>query len=170
MVRQRCNLRCGIFLLSIIILICVITLMTQKEKIERLNVTEKEWIQLAQNFNYSDYGDNTCGDHPYRSKYEKLLKRWLEIAKEYNVTYFLNSGTLLGAWRNQDVVPYDLDMDVTVSWEDNTNLEKIREAKPFSPWDKGIHLYIHKDWRLPPEKRRSFNCQGEGSSFRSMFV
>ena len=140
----RYSLLCGLSLCTMIVLVTIIKL--QKVVIGRFQFPrfiprkqevpvsivlreEKEWMSLSQHANYSDYGDNTCADNPHRSKYERLMKRWLEIAKEFNVTYFITFGSLLGAWRNQDVVPYDMDMDVSVPWEENIKFEKYSRSK-----------------------------------------
>ena len=159
----RYKLLCGISLLATIA--CVFILKIQEKKVEDFTLfrsfNQEGWMPLAQNYNYSDYGDNSCKVTSRRAKYLKLMKRWIEIAKEFNLTYFITFGSLLGAWRNQDIIPYDLDMDLSIDYEDNIKLDKLPKVTPFDPNDKDIHLYLHEDWRLPTNKKRFFNCQGK---------
>ena len=167
MLLNRWKLLCGLSLFAIIGYVVVFKVI--EKQIERfqfsalrpLALKQEAWMQLAQNLSYSDYGDNTCERSRDRAIYKKLMKRWMEIAREYNVTYFLTYGSLLGAWRNQEVVPYDLDMDVSIDWEDNIKLEKSPKVTPFNQYDNGIHLYLHHEWRLEEEKRRRLNCDGK---------
>lgn len=47
-----------------------------------------------------------------------LLDVFVEICKEYNLKYFLDSGTLLGAVRHQGFIPWDDDIDVGMPVDD----------------------------------------------------
>ena len=44
----------------------------------------------------------------------KLLQRVVNILNEFNITYFLISGTLLGYLRHNDFIPWDDDIDLCV--------------------------------------------------------
>ncbi|MBQ1194344.1 MAG: LicD family protein [Lachnospiraceae bacterium] len=48
----------------------------------------------------------------------KLLKRLDYICSKHNITYYLNGGTLLGAVRNGDFIPWDDDVDVSMFREE----------------------------------------------------
>ena len=43
-----------------------------------------------------------------------LLAKFLEVCNKYNLTYFADSGTLLGAIRHNGFIPWDDDIDVTM--------------------------------------------------------
>ena len=65
-----------------------------------------------------DYGDSTCKTTKKRINKEKtlvkILRIWKAITVRYNITYFLTYGSLLGAVRNSDFIPWDGDIDVMV--------------------------------------------------------
>lgn len=46
------------------------------------------------------------------------LQRVLSLLNEYKIPYWLNSGTLLGLWREGDLLPFDLDIDISL-WEED---------------------------------------------------
>lgn len=70
----------------------------------------------------------------------KLLKQFIEICKKHKLTYFLQSGTLLGAVRHQGFVPWDDDTDVAMFREDIKKLKKILDS------DKDYRLTIVYDF------------------------
>ena len=63
---------------------------------------------------YSYYGDGSCRKRANRKRLVEILTRWMDIAEELNITYMLTYGSLLGAWRNGEVIPYDTDMDIHI--------------------------------------------------------
>ena len=120
-----------------------------------------EWLEIPEGRDYSDYGDNTCGDNPDRHVLKTLFKHWIEIAETNNISYFLFGGTLLGSWRNSDVIPYDSDLDILVDRADNMKLEATKNKRNFSENDNEIHLVLQEDWRLSYTKRSRISCTGE---------
>ena len=46
-----------------------------------------------------------------------LLQFWNEITTKYNIDYFAVCGTLIGAIRNNGLIPWDDDIDVGVKWD-----------------------------------------------------
>ena len=119
-----------------------------------------DWLDTTEGRSYSDYGDGTCGENPHKAKLAELLKRWIEIAKLHDVKYFLHGGSLLGAWRNGDVIPHDTDLDILVDVNDTLKLEKIQNIRNFTSQDGKYHLVLQQDWRLPYDKRRRVSCRG----------
>lgn len=68
-----------------------------------------KWMDLDGSKGFSGYGDGSCSVNKDRKQWQKIFSRWVEIAKEKNIRYFLSAGSLLGAWRDGDVIPYDDD-------------------------------------------------------------
>ena len=126
-----------------------------------IKIPELGWLEREDGLKNSNYGDNTCRDNSNRVAFTKIFKRWLEIAKKYNITYFLTTGTLLGAWRNQDLIPYDQDMDVLIDAKDNEKIAKLKTKRNTPRTDSNPYIIIQEDWKLPYAKRRRFKCNGE---------
>ena len=53
-----------------------------------------------------------------------LLKFLKSVCQKYNLNYFLAYGTLIGAARHQDFIPWDDDVDVMIPREDYHKLIK----------------------------------------------
>lgn len=133
---------------------------TTKEKVKHENIT-LEMLTEMRTHKFSDYGDKTCGDNPHKKRLKELFVKWSEIASQLNISYFISTGTLLGAWRNGDLIPYDTDVDVMISDRDNLKLEKIQNKRDFHERDEKFHLILQRDWKLPYQKRRRFKCNGK---------
>jgi len=54
----------------------------------------------------------------------ELLKKTINILKEFKIKYFIISGTLLGYVRHKDIIPWDDDIDIMV---DNTIILKFNQ-------------------------------------------
>lgn len=54
-----------------------------------------------------------------------MLEEFDKICKDHNITWWLSSGTLLGAARHQGFIPWDDDMDIVLIKKDYKRLEKI---------------------------------------------
>ena len=65
---------------------------------------------------------NGFGEH--RKEAINLLHTTIDILEEFNINYFLISGTLLGYVRHNDFIPWDDDIDLIV---DETILDKFDE-------------------------------------------
>ncbi|MBR4448271.1 phosphorylcholine transferase LicD [Methanobrevibacter sp.] len=59
----------------------------------------------------------------------KILKYFIEVCEENNLTYFLYAGSLLGAIRHEGFIPWDDDIDVIMFREDFEKLNKIFEKE-----------------------------------------
>ncbi|CAF1250940.1 unnamed protein product, partial [Didymodactylos carnosus] len=57
-----------------------------------------------------------------------LLNTFHQLCKSNNITYMICDGTLLGSYRNHDILPYDDDLDVLVSEYDRLRLLKIKDS------------------------------------------
>jgi lipopolysaccharide cholinephosphotransferase len=70
---------------------------------------------------------------------EKAIKLICDLVDELEargVKYWFNWGLLLGAVRQNDFIPYDTDLDITVHWEDR---DKIYEIEPIME-SKGCYV------------------------------
>lgn len=66
--------------------------------------------------------NNGFGEH--KKEAINLLHTTIDILEEFNINYFLISGTLLGYIRHNDFIPWDDDIDLIV---DETILDKFEE-------------------------------------------
>jgi lipopolysaccharide cholinephosphotransferase len=57
----------------------------------------------------------------------KILKYFIEVCEEHDITYFMYGGSLIGAIRHQGYVPWDDDIDVIMFREDFEKLNKVFE-------------------------------------------
>jgi phosphorylcholine metabolism protein LicD len=64
------------------------------------------------------------------------------ILTQYGVRHWLDYGTLLGAIRDNDIIPWDFDVDFTVPFED---CEKIKESKEAFT-KAGYFMYVPGEW------------------------
>lgn len=70
-----------------------------------------------------------------------LLCEFDRVCKKYEIPYFLNFGTLLGAIRHQDFIPWDDDLDVSIFRNDYEKLLDVFEKEA----DKRFKVYdYHK--------------------------
>ena len=72
-------------------------------------------------------------------------------------------GSLLGAMRDGDVIPYDSDIDVLVEHSYFSILERLSVKRDFNPSDGKIRLVVQPEFALniSIDKRRMFNCEGK---------
>lgn len=75
--------------------------------------------EIAMKYFNSDHGFSKHKDLAI-----KLLKRTIEMLEEFDIKYFLVSGTLLGIVRHNGFIPWDDDIDLAV---DGSILDKISE-------------------------------------------
>lgn len=100
--------------------------MTEIDNITLSNLPEEEW-QKVLGHHYISESPNSVGF----SK-ESTRKRNLLVAKEVldnsKVTFWLADGTLLGAYRNKDFIPWDNESDLDCFEEDLLpNVESLKE-------------------------------------------
>ena len=134
------------------------SLLDQQPKDEDL-----EWLDRDDAKGFAEYGDGSCPVTTDRTPWQKVLAKWIEVAKEHKIRYFLTAGSLLGAWRDEEVIPYDQDLDIRIHIDDFDKLYPLRQRKFIweSYDDYDFHFYFTKDWRLPYDLRRRYSCKGK---------
>ena len=141
------------------------------QKTETLNKTvpfpttpsnKLEWIEPL---NYTvDYGDKTCKEMKHGNQIKEtlvqILKHWKSISAKYSIPYFLVYGSLIGAVRNSDFVPWDTDMDIMVDQDYYTVMATVDNKRNFVAnfSDPNFHLVMQNDYNKIEENRQRINC------------
>lgn len=100
----------------------------------------------------------------YQQGNTKLLKLFIEICEKNNLTYWLQSGTLLGAVRHKGFVPWDDDTDVAMFRED---IIKLRELLADS---KRFKVTVIFDWYVKSRQVRFRTTDPENPCFLDVYI
>jgi lipopolysaccharide cholinephosphotransferase len=76
-----------------------------------------------------------------------IIKTIDEICKKHNINYWIDYGTLIGAKRHSGFIPWDDDLDISVSYDDFKKLKKILKSEL-------PDYYAYQDWKS--EKKFTF--------------
>ena len=57
----------------------------------------------------------------------ELLENMKQILDKNNILFWLDFGTLLGAYRDKDFISYDCDIDIAILYEDAERVRKFIE-------------------------------------------
>lgn len=108
-----------------------------------------------------EYGERGC---PWRRGLSELVLAWTNISKQHNLEYVLACGSLLGAMRDSDVIPYDSDVDILIDINYYPILKRLAvERRYIASSDSKIHLVLQPEFTLniPVETRKRYDCQGK---------
>ena len=111
-----------------------------------------------------EYGERGCPDNPWRRGLSELVRAWTNISKQHNIEYVLSCGSLLGAMRDSDVIPYDSDVDILIDINYYPILKRLAvERRYIANSDAKIHLVLQPEFTLniPVESRKRYDCQGK---------
>ena len=80
-------------------------------------------------------------------KLKKLLKRWIRLAKENDIDWFCNGGTLLGAIRDKGLIHYDNDLDICVFFKDYDKIKNMYCGDKFAihECEQGFQMTSKRD-------------------------
>ncbi|WKX02592.1 LicD family protein [Candidatus Mycoplasma mahonii] len=79
-----------------------------------------------------------------RQKVLKLAKEFVNICEKNNIWYIADNGTLLGAIRNNKIIPWDDDFDVSMTIHSFKKLKKLFPERIIDTNEKGHPLLIPK--------------------------
>ncbi|CAF0857083.1 unnamed protein product [Rotaria sp. Silwood1] len=89
--------------------------------------------------------------------YVKLMKTFDEICQANGIEYMISYSTLLGSYRNHDILPYDDDVDVLI------------HVKYYSLLSKMNALYNKADWKFYLRTPTFMKFYFQASSFAGVF-
>lgn len=117
--------------------------------------------EICENLNNKYKKCDSLKINPKRAIFQELLREWVKIAVRNNISYVLSSGSLLGQYRNGDVIPWDIDVDVILQDTLFSKLEKITTPRTFTQGaDSAFHFVVQPEYTGPSQMRR-WNCNGQ---------
>lgn len=93
----------------------------REQLIKELKVDEKKIEVPLKELMKTSYMSKPFEDPVTRETARKTLFYILGIFESNNITYFINHGTLLGIVRDDDIIPWDDDIDITIYEQDMKN-------------------------------------------------
>lgn len=105
----------------------------KKAEILRINRLMENQIYEISQFNYADFpcqfkipsNAKVVELYEAHTKLVELLKYFHAFCSQYNLRYFFDGGSLIGAVRHQGFIPWDDDLDVTMPMPDYLKLCKL---------------------------------------------
>lgn len=94
-------------------------------------------LQLPENFLESEIRDGYLVSSEMKEIWAvqlDLLNEFIRVCKKYNLTYYADGGTLLGAVRHKGIIPWDDDIDVMMFRTDYEKLCKIAQEEFQHPY------------------------------------
>lgn len=118
---------------------------------------------------YEEYGNvSQCPPNIFKHNLTRLLGTWRRIAEHQRISWTLFYGSLLGALRNNDIIPYDSDIDILVDASDVVKLRRMEHPRNFSDKDGyQTRLVLVPDFTEVVDNRRYITCEGKVRDFLS---
>ena len=133
--------------------------------VQNVEITRPGFISCKGNATWEAYGDSDCSDNSRRDNLCHLLRAWTIAAKKHNIIYTLAAGSLIGMLRNNDLIPWDTDIDIFLHVKYFPLLQKWEKEKMFTSLEESIYLATQPGPvnNVPEEKRTRHNCNGKVS-------
>lgn len=94
-------------------------------------------LKVSGNVKYTDYDENVL---KHIQKLElMILKDFINICEDNDLTYYIYGGSLLGAIRHQGFIPWDDDIDVIMFRQDYEKFKKIFLSQPNEKYELLTH-------------------------------
>ncbi|KAF6780023.1 hypothetical protein AHF37_00415 [Paragonimus kellicotti] len=77
---------------------------------------------------------------PRRKALYQLLQYWIKLAHDHQILWWIACGTMLGSWRDKNMIPYDSDMDVAIFSSEETKLRALATPRSHMRDDQVGHL------------------------------
>jgi hypothetical protein len=129
--KYRIIILCAVFILSFVLVKYILDnhiIKTIDDKYLNCSDSVEPSNLLNPKFNYKllPFFDKTLNSTKVKN-YKKLLKDTIDVLNKNNIWYVLGGGTLLGAYRHQDFIPWDDDLDICIRLEDHDKLMKCED-------------------------------------------
>lgn len=137
--------------------------------VQNVEITSPGFIPCKGNGTWEVYGDSDCSDNSRRDNLCQLLRAWTIAAKKHNIIYTIGAGSLVGMLRNNDLIPWDTDIDIYLHVKYFPLLQKWEREKMFTTLQESIYLATQPGPvnNIPEEKRTRHNCNGKVTSHYS---
>ncbi|KAA0187426.1 hypothetical protein FBUS_09191 [Fasciolopsis buskii] len=89
----------------------------------------------------------------------RLLRHWVHLAEKNGLIWWLNYGSLLGAVRDGDFIPYDHDTDIAVLDSAEPHIRRLETPREKITFDE-ISLVTRKQNYCSYDHMPRINCQG----------
>ena len=119
------------------------------------------------------YGNvSSCSPNSYRAGLVELFTYWVKLAKKHRIEYVIFYGSLLGALRNGDIIPWDSDMDLLMDVKYWLQMESLASKRNFDNSDGKIRLVVQPEFMKPGPStgRRRYTCQGKVREFSCVTI
>ena len=129
----------------------------------RIKTLQDLKLDFSEDSSQSIYGQFGCKEKTFfKNQLKVLFTSWIDLTLKHNISYTLFAGSLLGAIRNGDMIPYDYDMDVLVDIKYFPLLESISEKRNFKPDGQTTHFVVQPGFNhsQPLNNLRFFTCDG----------
>ncbi|CAB4028826.1 Hypothetical predicted protein [Paramuricea clavata] len=106
---------------------------------------------------------NNCPPNKDRESFAALLAQWHTLATFYKIPYVIGCGSLLGQYRDGDIIPWDEDVDVLVDIKKFKALEVFGGRRNFEQtYDDKFHFVVQNDFeRREEDDRTRLSCTGQ---------
>lgn len=121
-----------------------------------------ELAPICRSLNEKFKGCNEAFVNPKRAIFQELLRKWIDLVEKNNISYVLSYGSLLGQYRNQDIIPWDYDVDILVKDSSFTVLQRMTTPRNFiEGGDSLFHFVVQPEYTKPSSEIRRWNCNGK---------